>query len=70
MMEGSDQQQQQTSHDKSEDFAIGRSHKADVDKKKKKADELAEERLKETFNIGGGAKEHDELKRKREDFAV
>jgi hypothetical protein len=31
---------------------------------------VAEERMKQTFNVGAGAKEHDELKRKREDFAV
>ena len=54
-----------------DDFVFGKSSKADHDKKKKKnADEMAEERLKQTFNVGGGSKDHDELKRKREDFAV
>lgn len=54
-----------------QDFAFGRSAKPDGDKKKKKnAEELAEERLKQTFNVGAGAKDNDELKRKREDFAV
>ena len=44
----------------------------DKDKKKtKKPEEVGEERMKNTFNIAGGsAKEHDELKRKREDYAV
>jgi len=26
--------------------------------------------MKEHFNVGAGSKEHDELKRKREEFAV
>ena len=40
------------------------------DKKKGKVDH-AEQRIKDTFNLGGGgAEHHDELKRKREDFAV
>lgn len=51
---------------------MGRSTKTDVDKKKKKkADEVGEDRMRSTFNVGGGtSKDHDELKRKREDFAV
>lgn len=55
-----------------EAFDLGRSAKADVDKKKKKKNEnVAEERIKQTFNLSGNNdKEHDELKRKREDFAV
>lgn len=53
-------------------FVLGKVAKADADKKKmKKADDVAEERMKATFNVGGGtSKDHDELKRKREDFAV
>jgi hypothetical protein len=54
-----------------DDFVFGKSSKPDGDKKKKKnAEEMAEERLKQTFNVGSGSKDHDELKRKREDFAV
>jgi len=54
------------------DFNIGKTTKTDKDKKKtKKPEEVGEERLKSTFNLAGGSgKEHDELKRKREDFAV
>jgi hypothetical protein len=54
------------------DFHIGKITKTDKDKKKtKKPEEVGEERLKSTFNLAGGSgKEHDELKRKREDFAV
>jgi hypothetical protein len=50
-------------------FNLGKSSSSAVDKKKGKHDH-AEQRIKETFNIGGGADHHDELKRKREDFAV
>lgn len=50
---------------------FGKSSKADADKKKKKnIEEMAEERMKQTFNVGSGAKDHEDLKRKREDFAV
>jgi hypothetical protein len=51
---------------------MGRSVKVDADKKKfKKPEEVGEARMQSTFNIAGGsAKEHDELKRKREDYAV
>jgi len=68
-MEGADKQDQTKQN---EDFTFGRtSTKNEADKKKKKTvDTLAEERLKSTFNVGAGAKDHDELKRKREDFAV
>ena len=53
------------------DLALGRSGKdADKKNKKKTVDELAEERMKQTFNVGGSAKDTDDLKRKREDFAV
>lgn len=52
-----------------DDFVFGKSSKADQEKKKKKTgEEIAEERLKQT--LGGGTKDHDELKRKREDYAV
>jgi hypothetical protein len=51
-------------------FSMGKDTKADADKKtKKKPEQVAEERLKETFNLGGVAG-GDDLKRKREDFAV
>lgn len=51
-------------------FNLGKSSSTVTDKKKSKHDH-AEQRIKETFNIGGGsAGHHDELKRKREDFAV
>jgi len=54
-----------------DDFVFGKSSKADHDKKKKKTgEEIAEERLKQTFGVGGATKDHDDLKRKREDFAV
>ncbi len=50
---------------------FGKSSKGDTDKKKKKnVEEQAEERMKQTFNVGTGAKDHEDLKRKREDFAV
>jgi hypothetical protein len=48
---------------------LGKSTSSAADKKKGKVDH-AEQRIKDTFNIGGGAEHHDELKRKREDFAV
>ena len=53
-------------------FNIGKDKKADQAKqKKKKVDDVAEERLKNTFNVGaGGSKDNDEHKRKREEFAV
>ncbi|CDW72241.1 importin subunit alpha-1-like [Stylonychia lemnae] len=66
-MEGTDNNQFANQQD---DFAFGRSNKGEADKKKKTADELAEERLKQTYNVGGGSKDNDDLKRKREDFAV
>jgi hypothetical protein len=50
-------------------FTFGKSSTTTSDKKKSKHDH-AEQRIKETFNIGGGADQHDDLKRKREDFAV
>ena len=51
------------------DFAI--KNDTHVAKSKvKNMEELAEERMSKTFNVGGGAKEADELKRKREDYAV
>jgi hypothetical protein len=49
---------------------MGRSSAADQDKKKKKGENAAEERIKQTFNLAGSGKEQDELKRKREDYAV
>jgi hypothetical protein len=51
---------------------MGKSTKAVKDKNKtKKPEEVGEERMKNTFNLAGGStKEHDELKRKREDYAV
>ena len=56
------------------EFVLGRSAKTEKDnskKKTKKPEEVGEERIKSTFNIAGGStKEHDELKRKREDYAV
>ena len=53
-------------------FVLGKVAKSEADKKKmKKADDVAEERMRSTFNVGGGtSKDHDELKRKREDYAV
>lgn len=53
-------------------FTLGKSDKNDKDKKKtKKPEEVAEQRIKDTFNIAAGSsKENDELKRKREDYAV
>jgi hypothetical protein len=50
-------------------FTFGKSTTSASDKKKGKHDH-AEQRIKETFNIGGGAEHHEDLKRKREDFAV
>ena len=51
-------------------FSMGKDAKAEADKKtKKKPEQVAEDRLKETFNLGGVAGGED-LKRKREDFAV
>lgn len=38
--------------------------------KVKNMEELAEERMSKTFNVGAGAKETEDLKRKREDYAV
>ena len=43
---------------------------ADADKKKKKHGDHAEQRIKETFNLGGSSDQADELKRRREDYAV
>ena len=53
-------------------FNLGKDKQIEVEKKKKKkADEVGEERLKNTFNVGGtGQKDNDEHKRKREEFAV
>ena len=51
-----------------DDFVFGKPSKDHDKKKKKTGEELAEERLKQT--LGGGTKDHDELKRKREDYAV
>jgi hypothetical protein len=51
------------------DFAIKTDTHA-AKSKVKNMDELAEERMSKTFHVGGGAKEADELKRKREDYAV
>ncbi len=50
-------------------FQLGKNN-LDADKKKKKTESHVEERIKQTFNLAGSAKEQDELKRKREDFAV
>ena len=50
-------------------FTFGKSTTSLNDKKKAKHDH-AEQRIKETFNIGGSSEHHDDLKRKREDFAV
>ena len=51
-------------------FQLGRTH-TEVDKKKKKVENHVEERIKQTYNLNAGTnKDHDELKRKREDFAV
>jgi hypothetical protein len=51
-------------------FQLGRTH-TDGDKKKKKVENHAEERIKNTYNLASGSSHvHDELKRKREDFAV
>ena len=71
-MEGTNQQQPLNLGAQVEvDLALGRSGKdADKKNKKKTVDELAEERMKQTFNVGGSAKDTDDLKRKREDFAV
>ena len=43
---------------------------SDADKKKKKAVDHAEQRIKETFNLSGSSDQADELKRRREDYAV
>lgn len=52
-------------------FEIGKSGKTDdKQKKKKKNENVAEDRIKEHFNLNASNKDHDELKRKREDFAV
>ena len=72
-MEGTDKELTQPTTSESEaDFVMGKSTKADKEKKKtKKAEEVGEERIKSTFNLAGASsKDHDELKRKREDFAV
>jgi hypothetical protein len=52
-------------------FVIGKS-KADGNdkKKKKKPEQIGEERMKETFGIGLGNKDQDDLKRKREEYAI
>ena len=51
---------------------MGKDKNAEVEKKKKKkAEDIGEERLKNTFNVGAtGSKDNDEHKRKREEFAV
>ena len=52
-------------------FEMGRSGKNETDKKKKKKNEnIAEERIKQTYNLSAPTKDQDELKRKREEFAV
>jgi hypothetical protein len=52
-------------------FNLGKSTASSTQDKKKSKIDHAEQRIKETFNIGGGGSENqDELKRKREDFAV
>lgn len=70
-MDPSQTQQQQTTADQSSGnlFNIGRT--VEADKKKKNPEKQVEERIKQTFNIAGGDKDQqDELKRKREDYAV
>jgi hypothetical protein len=52
-------------YDQNADFSIGQS---DNDKNKKNAPQTAEERIKETYGIAADA--HDDLKRKREEYAV
>jgi hypothetical protein len=52
------------------DFAIGRSDTQTQKPKVKNMDELAEERMRQTFNVGAGTKDNEDLKRKREDYAV
>jgi len=51
---------------------MGKSQKSDADKKKKKKPEtVTQERIEKQFNIhGAGGKDQDDLKRKREEFAV
>jgi hypothetical protein len=52
-------------------FNLGKSTASSTQDKKRGKIDHAEQRIKETFNIGGGGSENqDELKRKREDFAV
>jgi hypothetical protein len=53
------------------DFTFGKAKLVEATQKKfKKPEDVGVERMKETFNVGAGSKEHDELKRKREEFAV
>lgn len=63
-----------TDNSNSEDviFNMGKDKNADTTKqKKKKPEDVGEERLKNTFNVGGASsKDNDEHKRKREEFAV
>lgn len=75
-MESGDSQQNQntglgsTGGNVQVDFSIGKSDKDQGKSKVKGLDEIAEERMKQTFNVGGGTKDVDDLKRKREDYAV
>lgn len=51
-------------------FQLGKvASSAEADKKKKKQID-AEQRIKDTFNLGGTSDQADELKRRREDYAV
>jgi nucleosome binding factor SPN SPT16 subunit len=71
-MEGTEKNQSHLHAGGDVDFVMGKSKQPEKDKKKaKKPEEVGEERIKSTFNIAGASsKDHDELKRKREDFAV
>ncbi len=54
-----------------EGFSIGKGGKPEGEKKKKlKPEQKGEERMKETFNYGGNSGQHEDLKRKREEYAV
>ena len=67
---GNTNQQQQQQVPSADGFQLGRSAVTELDKKKKKLENHAEERIKQTFNLAGSAKEQEDLKRKREEYAV
>lgn len=56
------------------EFSLGKVQNkgGQANNKKKKPEDIGADRMKEVFNVGGGGKgtEHEDLKRKREEFAV